>query len=234
MSFSRPRLRALIALGVLAAAAIASCEQQQAASQTTGAADPGEARLEREYMRALAEMELARGDRTYLVIDPGRRALLLKLKGAVVFSVPITVVDDDTALSAGEVTDRLREFGLDLLGDDVEVSFLRDRYMFSRAGVIPDSILQIICDAVNADPALVQRFLPERFVLEWEGGAVLDVRTTVKGQATSAFGNIMAGLKQIIKRPFTTQLRVQMDAEAALTLYSVCEPGTPTILTAMQ
>lgn len=219
----------LLGLGSLALAlalTLGACGHENASAQDGEPADTETVRLRQEYALARAHMELARGEQTYLEIDPAGPELHLRVKGAVVFSAPITFPPEDSADTGDLITD----FVEDLFTDEQVISFVRERYLYSHSQTIPDSVLAIISDATGAAPELLQRYLPERFIVEWEGGVVLDVRTTAEGKPVSTLGNIMAEIRSIIKRPFSSHLVVQMDTDDALTLFNVCEPGTPTIL----
>ncbi len=206
---------------------LGACGHERASAQDGEPADTETVRLRQEYALARAHMELARGEQTYLEIDGAGSELHLRVKGAIVFSAPITFLPEDS----GSAGDLINDFIEDLFTDDQVISFVRERYLYSHSQTIPDSVLAIISDATGAAPELLQRYLPERFIIEWEGGVVLDVRTTAEGKPVSTFSNIMTEIRQVIKRPFSSHLVVLMDTDDALTLFNVCEPGTPTVVT---
>jgi hypothetical protein len=179
-----------------------------------------------EYRMLEFELALAKTADLYMVFDVGRRELLLKMKGTVVWSCPLE-------LASGNPGD-LDEFTKRFKGSDGQLARLvTSKYMFEGAEKTPDSILAIVGEVVKADPNSLQRDVPERFQVSWGWDLVLEVRTDIAGRPESKFRNTRITVLETIRRPFgQTRLVIRMSPEHALTLYRAVNPGLPTVVLA--
>jgi hypothetical protein len=181
-------------------------------------------RAELEYRLLQAELALAKSEKLYLVINLKRKELELKLKGTVVWSNPINVIETDSQ--------EVLEFTKRFQGDEgLLIRPLSHKYLFSAQNKTPDSILVIISDAVRAKPELMQRDVPGRFQLLWGYGLILEVRTDIIGKPKSKLKNTMVKVREALRRPFgETRIILKMNPDYALTLYRAVHPGLPTLL----
>jgi hypothetical protein len=232
-SFDRRRGRfverwfALLITVVLLGLPPVSCSkkaEESAAGSGKKGTEWNRASAEQEYRQIQAELNLAKTEKPYLVVDLRKKLVLVKLKGAVVWSYPMDFAAADSA--------EARQFTRLFRGDDFKVvRTLFDKHMFEAAEKTPDSILAIVGRAVRVDPDLLQRNLPERFQLEWEDGLFLEIRTDISGEPISKFRNTLVLLRKAVQRPFGEAVIVlKMDAEAAMTLYRATPLGMPTML----
>lgn len=178
---------------------------------------------EAEYEVLQSEYRLASAVKPYLVFNLKKKALEIRLKGVVVWSAPLDLIDD---------SEDYDDFAKSFRGDDHKmIRPLLEKHMFAYSDKTPDSILVIVGEAVMADPKLLQREIPERFQLLWDKNLVLDVRTNVAGKPISRLKNTIRELRRMIQKPFgETILIIRMEPDMALTLYRACEPGLPTMV----
>jgi hypothetical protein len=150
--------------------------------------------------------------------------LELRLKGVPVWSYQLKSSGNDTSL--------VREFGEEFFdeGNGV-VRLLEEKHLFAGKKQTPDSNLKIVSEASRVSPELLQRIVPSRFQLTWEGGFVLDCVTDVSAQPESSLKNTLVELGQMLKIPFgLKRLEVKIDPDAAITLFRASEPGLPTLI----
>jgi hypothetical protein len=221
-----PRHIIVIALGLLGALSF-SCGKkgtQERAAEIIREKNWNSSRAETEYELIQAELKLAKTEKPYMVVNINKKELLLKLKGTVVWGYPMDIADVDSQ----NATDFVRRF----LGDDKRyVRPLTEKYLFAASEKTPDSILAIVGEAVNVDPELLQRIIPQRFELLWDRGLILDIRTDVAGKPTSKFKNTFVELRRALQKPFgEAYVSLKMSPNEALTLYRASQPGLPTLI----
>jgi hypothetical protein len=216
------RLKTILFLGLIALFAACSKSDKQAEKQPDTKWDWHAA--EQQYESIQAELGLARAEKPYLVLDFRNRKLSIRLKGADVWSYPMQTVDKDYG--------KLAEFSKRFQGDDhLYIRPVSDEHLFSASGKTPDSVLSIVGKAVNVDPELLQRQVPQRFQILWSNNLTLEIRTDVTGKPPSRIKNTIAEVSRALKLPFgEAHLMLKMDPEKALTLYRACEPGLPTLI----
>ncbi|MDD4052754.1 MAG: hypothetical protein PHR28_12760 [candidate division Zixibacteria bacterium] len=179
---------------------------------------------EAEYRFIQSELSLIKSGKPYLVLDFKRDRLVIKLKGATVWSYPMAFAEGD----AGEVA----RFQERYQGDGNRlVRTLTGKHLFAAKGQTPDSVLAIVGSAVMVDPNNLQRELPERFQLHWGDNLVLEVRTDITGTPVSRFHNAMIEIGKILYKPFGEAiLVVKIDPEEGLTLYRATPVGMATLI----
>ncbi len=177
-----------------------------------------------EYALIQSESKLARLKKPYFVIDFGRKRLILKLDGAVVWDVPMQIETEDS--------DTPEDFSNRFFSDNSALARpLFDKHLYAGKEQSSDSILKIVSEVVRAKVDLMQREVPERFQLEWENGLLIEFRTEIAGQPLSKFKNTMVELRRTLQRPFgESYLVIRMDSEHAITLYRIAEHGLPTLV----
>jgi hypothetical protein len=178
---------------------------------------------ETEYEFLQAETRLANTVKPYIVFDFQRKAIEIRLKGAIVWNYPLEIIDN-----SGD----LESFAQNFRGEENKIIRpLLEKHLFAFSDKTPDSILVIVGQAVNVDPELLQREIPERFQLLWDKDLVLEVRTNVAGKPISRFKNTLLEVRRLMQKPFGGAfIVIKMDPEKATTLYRASQPGIPTMV----
>jgi hypothetical protein len=179
---------------------------------------------EMEYRLIQTELSLVKTGQPYLVLDLKHEKLVLKLKGAVVWSYPMNFAAADSQ--------QVRGFLQRFQGRDRKlVRPLAGKHLFAAKEKTPDSVLAVVGEVVKVDPELLRRELPERFQLRWGGDLILEVRTDISGKSISIFRNAIVEMRQMLQRPFgEAAIVLKMESEAALTLYRATTDGMPTLI----
>ncbi len=179
---------------------------------------------EQEYRLIRTELVLIKTEKPYLALDFNKKKVMLKLKGAVLWSYPMNFAVADSS--------EINEFWYRFIGDRNHlVRVLKEKYLFEGTKQTPDSILAIVSRALKVDPSLLQRVLPERFQLRWDDGLFLEIQTDVTGEPISKVRNAIAGIGKAVRLPFgEATITIKMDAVDALTLYRATAPGIPTLI----
>jgi hypothetical protein len=179
---------------------------------------------EQEYEQIQAELRLARTAKPYLVLDFRKREIEIRLKGTEVWNFPMQTIDGDY----GSLVDFSQRFQGK---ENLLIRPILEKHLFASSGKTSDSILAIVGKAVNVDPQLLQRQVPQRFQILWDNNLIIDIRTDVAGKAESRFKNTIAEVRHALRRPFGESiLTLKMDPEQALTLYRASDSGLPTFI----
>ena len=217
----------VLALGTVMCVSFLSCRHQEAESPSSGSADGkwNRSAAEIEYRFAQIEMQLAQKASPYLVLDLNRGQLLLKLKGTIVWNYPMEFAATDKQ-EVRKFAERFRDDGKSLARPII------GKHLFAAKDKTPDSILAIVGKVVRVAPELLQRELPEHFLLSWGDGLVLEIHTDITGAPPiSKFQNAMAEVRKALQRPFGgVSLVIKVDLEKALTLYRATRQGMPTLV----
>jgi|WetSurMetagenome_2_1015567.scaffolds.fasta_scaffold124470_2 hypothetical protein len=219
------RLLYILALAVC----LVGCGKKQedpVASHATSAADKKWDRPHAvsEYRMLQTELSLAKTEKVYLAFDFKHARIMLKLKGAVVWSYPLKFASE----SGGDVKKFLARFQGD---NDKLIRPLQGKYLFSAKGQTPDSILAIVSGVVKVPIDKLQRELPERFLMQWEDDIVLEVRSAVTGTPVSKLQNALVDIRHAIAKPFgEASIILNIEPHQALTLYRATTPGMPTVI----
>jgi len=182
-------------------------------------------RGEIEYRQLQTEIYLAQSEKLYFVIDFRRNVLAFKLKGATVWSEPISLVEPDSSV--------FKRFAETFETKDHQLMrHIVGKFLFEANKKTPDSILAIVGEAMNLNPALLQREVPAHFQLTWADGLSLDVRTDiVPAYKMEPFKKTIEQIKQALDKPFgEVNLTIKMTPEAAVTLYRAAVIGLPTMI----
>lgn len=217
----------LLLCALLVGIPLSTCQKtqpQRAPMSAETGTGPERQRAETEYRLVQTELVLAESEELYLVIDLQKKELRLKLKAAVVWNCPLSVVPADS--------EELGEFVRLFAGNDaILVRRLCAKHMFASQPRTSDSVLAVVGEVVKADPELLQRDVPARFQLLWGPGLILEVGTGIKGKPRSRIKNALVQLRHAIRRPFGEgHVVVKMSPDAALTLYRAAQPGLPTLM----
>jgi hypothetical protein len=222
----RTRL-AQIFLFVLAFLLIHSCSTDQEQTPSPKAAqssDLNRATMEQEYRLVQTELQLARSGKAYLVIDFEKNEMRLKLEGAVVWNYRLEISEEDSAA----VSDFLEHFRGDR---DLLLRSVTRKYLFSAQEMNPDSVLDVVADVLNVQPELLQRDIPERFLILWGNELTMDVYTNADGKPRSVIKNAIIEVAHALNRPLgESVITVRMQPEAAVTFYHAVTVGTPTLI----
>jgi len=176
------------------------------------------------YTLIQSELRLANSEALYLVINFAKRKLQLKLKGAVVWDYPMEITKDDS----GEVQQFIKRFQSE---GGKFVRPVTGKHLFAAKNLNPDSVLAIVSKVLSVKPELLQRDIPERFLVQWGNRLTLDISTNITGEPKSKFKNTMVEVGQVLNRPFgEAQITVKMKPEAAVTFYRAVQIGLPTLI----
>ena len=202
---------------------------QKGGRQSDQAESAGDSRwdwqgAELEYRQIQAELNLARTVKPYLVLDFRKREIEIRLKGADVWNNPMETVDGDYGV--------LVDFSKRFQGNEqLLVRPVTENQLFASSEKTPDSILAIVGKAVNVNPELMQRKVPQRFRILWNHNLIIEVRTDVAGKPGSRLKNTLAEVRRALQLPFgEAYLVIKMDPDRAVTLYRASEPGMPTLI----
>ncbi len=214
-------------LAILALLSVVACQKKGEQSEES---QPNETKkwewsqAEQEYELIQAELRLARTGKPYMVLDFQKREIEIRLKGTEVWNNPLRTIDGDY----GSLVDFSKRFQGK---DNILIRPVLEKHLFASSGKTPDSILAIVGKAVNVDPQLLQRQVPQRFQILWDNNLIIDIRTDVAGKAESKFKNTIAEVKHVLQRPFgESMLMLKMDPDQALTLYRASDSGLPTLI----
>ncbi len=179
---------------------------------------------QRDYDLLQSELHLAKSGRLYMVFDFRKRELQLKMKAAVVWNYHLD--------SASVTDEQMQAFAERFIGDQKQyIRPISGKHLFAADKKTPDSVLAIVGKAVNIDPELLQREVPERFQLRWGGGTLLEVHTDVEGKPKAPLKNVLIQVGQVLAKPFgESSLEITAPAEQALTLYRATSVGLPTMV----
>ena len=184
---------------------------------------PERLRAEAEYRLLQAELQIAKGDKPYLMLlwEPTPQ-IVVKLKGTVVAVYPLRLED-----GSGD----LKRFREEFRGPQGRVvRGLAQKYLYTARDQTPDSVLTIVGGALNLDPREMQREIPGWFELKWQDDLVLELRADVEGQPVPGVDLKIVKLQQTLRRPFgETRLRVRLDRRDALTIYRLARTGMPVL-----
>lgn len=176
------------------------------------------------WVRLKSEALLANADSPYLALIPYTDQLQLKLKGAVVWEINYAGVNRDSA-EWEELLERLTDRGKHW------VKRARAVYSFTSTGKIPDSVLTVIARALNTNPEVLQREIPRRFRVWWEGRLITDFVTDVKGSGPSTLKNAWVALHTFAQRfRGGTFMEFKIQPDEAITLYRIIRPNTPLLI----
>jgi hypothetical protein len=181
-------------------------------------------RAELEYELIQAETKLARTEKPYLVLNLKDREIVIKVKGAKVWSYPMEI----DSSGAGHIDEFVRKFRGNV---HRLIRPVTGKHLFAASDKTPDSVLAIVGEVVNVDPSLLQRDIPERFQISWSPSLILEVRTEVVGKPPSRFGNTFVQFKRALQLPFgESRIVMKMTSDQAVTLYRASQPGFPTMI----
>ncbi len=216
-----------LVLGLLVLAPL-SCRDKESFSQPEQDSDSprkwDRKRAEVEYQLIQAETRLAKTEKPYMVIDMKNQEIDIRLKGVKVWNYPMAV---DRANSQ-----QMDQFVRKFRGNQERmIRPMTEKHLFAASDKTPDSILAIVGEAVNVDPELLQREVPQRFMISWSPGLSLEVRTDISGKPMSRFQNTFIEFRQALSLPFgSARIVIKMNADDALTLYRISQPGLPTMV----
>lgn len=210
--------------GLAVCTLLVSCTGNSDESKTSGGTEISDLEARQEYGRVATELKLAESDDPYLVLDFDRRVLLIKLKGAVVWSCALAMSGTDSA-EMSKYLSHLRE------KRSFDLQPIVGKHLFAFQPRIPDSLLTVVSSALDVKPDLLQRDLPSCFQLTWDNGLVLEFQTEIKGKPKAPLKNILRHLHCTLQRLCGQRLIVlKMSATDALTLYRVVRPCMPTLI----
>lgn len=210
---------------LLLAAALSGCggrEKGGAEGEKEGERDDP-VRLRLEYSVLKSELELAKNDSLYLVIDMSAGLFVIKQRGAVLWEHPVEVVGGGSGR---------RKFVDSFTGKNrLYVRKVQDTHLYAFTEQSPDSVLKIVSETVRTTIERMQRVVPERFDITWGDGLILEIVTEIKGRPQSRFSNLITSIRRSFQRQGRgAKLVVRMDAKRSVTFYRVAVRGLPTLI----
>ncbi|MFH1312439.1 MAG: hypothetical protein ABIJ00_04350 [Candidatus Eisenbacteria bacterium] len=205
---------------------IAGCAEGTGSTVSPKGAGEGCRRVDVEFRRVWAELELAKGGGPYLVLDLGRRKIDLRLKGVLVWSCPVRYEDPDSEV--------LLEMEPYLRGErNPPVELLTGKHLYAYREQFPDSVLAVVARVAHVKPEQLQRYEPGHFELRFGRRLVIDVHTDVEARSGSWLRNAFAAMRNAVLAPITgAEIKIGMEPEDALTLYRMAHPHLPLLICA--
>jgi hypothetical protein len=219
--------RGIFLLFLISATALFSCSQSSGGigiASTDARSATSRATLEHEYRQYIIRINLAKTRQPYLVLDFPAERISIMMDGAVIWDSPLRYTRSNPQ--------RIESFCKKFLGSqDQFVRRLQGKYLYAAGEKIPDSILIVVANALEMDPALLQRELPRKFRLQWKGSLLLEVRADIKGSPKAVLKNLFADVQRRLLYPLgNSSIVVSMAPEAALTLYRAASRGMYTLI----
>lgn len=168
-----------------------------------------------------SEQRLAAQDSPYLIIDFPSSRMTLKLRGAVIRSFPMEVLSksEDIGQLIGADTDTL---GL--------VHYVRRAHLYEGLLQLNDTVLNIVSEATNAPPEMIQRYKVGKLAVTWDGGIQMKITTDLEGRAISQTGNIIESGRSFLENYLGSEIiEVKVSSEDATALYGALDTGLPVI-----
>lgn len=161
--------------------------------------------------------------RLSLTVHLATKQLRLRMEGATVWNAPAVFVSDSAAMVT--FADGMR-----LSGSDSAV--IRRVHLFEASRPVDDSILAIVARADGLPIENLQRFVPERFLLELSNGDCIDILTDLPGTRLSLIDNALEEGRALIRSLTGGRcLTVRLSAREGMSLFGACRAGmTVTIL----
>lgn len=168
-----------------------------------------------------AEQQLAGQKSPYLLIDFSKSRMTLKLRGAVIRSIPM------------ELITKQEEIG-QLIGGDADslhlVHYVRRAHLYEGLLQLSDTVLNIVSEATNAPPESIQRYKVGKLAVTWDGGIQMKITTDLEGKSISQAGNIIESGRSFLENYLGTEIiEVKVSSEDATALYGVLDTGLPVI-----
>jgi hypothetical protein len=217
---------ALACLVLAVSISIAGCADTQGPAASREAPGQRCRPVDVEFRRAWAELELAKRDSLYLVLDLGRSRIDLRLKGVLVWSCPVRYEDPGPEV--------LLEMEPYLGGErNPPVELLTGKHLYAYKEHFPDSVLAVVAPVARVKPEQLQRYEPGRFELRFGRRLLIAVHTDVEAGSGSWLRNALAGVRRAVLAPIMrAEITVAMEPEDALTLYRLARPGLPILICA--
>jgi len=173
---------------------------------------------------AWAELELAKTDGPYLVLDLGRREVCLRLKGALIWSCPMRYASPDS-----EVMGELEAYLADR--HNPPVATLTGKHLYTARERFPDSVLTVVARVARVTPEQLQRYEPGHLELRCGRKLVIDVRTDADARPKSRLGNALAAMRKVLTAPMTdARIAILIEPDDALTLYGAARRHIPVLV----
>lgn len=167
---------------------------------------------------------LAQSREPYLVLNPLSSTLELHLQGTSLWGAQYQLVGKDSE-DLPRFLIRMTEEGKRWMRRATGV------HLFSFSGKIPDSVLTIVSRALNVSPITIQRDIPHKFRVWWEGGCITDFLTEGKGKKNQFWRNLWVNVHTFFQRlRGAPHIVLKMDSDDAITLYRIFRPGMPLLI----
>ena len=157
-----------------------------------------------------------------LEVDLTSNKLRLRMEGTTVWDARVEVDSDSGSVA---------EFADDMKRDAPGGIEIRRIHLFGASRPVSDSILNIVAWADNLPVQKLQRYVPERFLIELSNGGCIDVVTDISGQSISPLDNAFEEGRYLWRTISGDDcFRVRIPGKEGMSLYGACRPGIPVVL----
>ncbi len=213
----------MIVLVIFLASTPSLGEDVKKASSISSQSKPDRETLIDEFTLNWTELQLAKRDSPYLVLNIPRSTLDARLKGRLLRRFPITFKMSEKELNSEIANLRSPR--------DLPVEVVTSKRLYGYKKCYSDSVLRIIANVIRIDPETIQRYMPSRFELRFGRRLVIYVETDVKPSHRPGWKAPFLHLRSAVLDLFAkAKIKVQVNGEDALTLYRMAEPGTPMLI----
>ncbi|MGQ9603712.1 MAG: hypothetical protein ACUVUU_05820 [bacterium] len=223
--FSDFLLQLLIMLAVsLLTSALAIGETSKEASQVSPVSNTDHGALVDKLALDWTELQLAKRDSPYLVLNVPRSTLDVRLKGRLLARFPI-----EFEMSRDKLVSKIAHLKKSDTGLPVEI--LTSKRLYGYTKCYSDSMIKMISSVVKTNPNNIHRYKPSSFELRFGTRLVIYVKTDVKPSDRDGWKTPFDLARGTILYLFTkTRIKIRANADDALTIYRMAEPGMPILI----
>lgn len=169
------------------------------------------------------ELQLAKRDSPYLVLNVPRSTLDVRLKGRLLARFPI-----EFEMSRDELVSKMAHLRSDT---DLPVEILTSKRLYGYTKCYSDSMIKMISSVVKTNPKNIHRYKPSSFELRFGTRLVIYVKTDVKPSDRDGWRMPFDLVRGTILYLFTkTRINIRTNADNALTIYRMAKFGMPILI----
>ncbi|MCB9357921.1 MAG: hypothetical protein H6506_02290 [Calditrichaeota bacterium] len=175
-----------------------------------------------EWRYLTIQNELMKSNAPYLTVDQAAEKVEIRLGGGVVWEL---LVD------SGTTPLNVQRFSGAFAPDTAVLFEVEYVQLLKFEQRFPDSLLEIVSNAMDMDPSLLQREIPVMFEIQWRDGPKLLVHSLPEGEPREVVLPWREKLDRWLKGfGGSHSFAVQIHRESALTLYRVLKDGAPAFI----
>lgn len=169
------------------------------------------------------ELQLAKRDSPYLVLNVPRSTLDVRLKGRLLARFPI-----EFEMSRDELVSKMAHLRSDT---DLPVEILTSKRLYGYTKCYSDSMIKMISSVVKTNPENIHRYKPSSFELRFGTRLVIYVKTDVKPSDRDGWKTPFDLVRGTILYLLTkTRIKIRTNADNALTIYRMAKSGMPILI----